>query len=237
MSKSQYESVSIQSRGEPSDLKFLPRKTRSPLPLATPEPKLPTFVTFDEDAYTSEEALDQRTVNMMVNRPPSRPLKSFSRASTSPILSDTSQSPPISRKMSSSVKIRLAHSLKVDSDLLKLHRKSLSQDDVSQLLVVRERRISKERRCSDSELTQNDPEEHIVTSERDSQSSTGACGLGSEPSGSSSTHGDTSPTHGEGVTDESPVTLRRRMYGRGVLSAGSVDVLATRLREKKMEMR
>ena len=204
---------SSQSKGE------LKRKTRSPLPLSTPEPKLPTFTTFDEDADSTKD-LNQQAVNLIVNRPPTRPLRSFSRASTSPALSDSSQSPPTSRKVG--IRQYSVQTLNVDSDLLKSHRKSMSQGDVSHL-VGRERRPSRERCSSDSELKQNDSQEHLTTLDGGSQSSTGACGLGSDPS-------DTSSTHGEVIAEDSPTAMKRRMF-KGFMSVGSIEVLTTRLRE------
>ena len=208
-----YDLPSSQSKGE------LKRKTRSPLPQSTTELKLPTFVTFDEDADTAED-LNQQAVNMIVNRPPTRPLKSFSRASTSPALSDSSQSPPVSRKVH--LRQYTVQTLNVDSDLLKSYRKSMSQDDVSHL-VVRERRLSKERCSSDSELKQNDSQEHLTTLDGDSQSSTGAIGLGSDLSDSSS-------TPGEVIAEDTTIAMKRRKF-KGIMSAGSIDVVATRLRE------
>ncbi len=217
-----YDSV---SKGNSPESRYSRTKTQSPLPIATPEQKLPSFGTFDEDDYPSQD-VDIKRINKMINRPPSNPMRHFGRASTSPVLLHKDhnrvtrkESPPISLSIGKAFpRSNLAQTLTVAT---LSRKKSLSEQDVSQL-VEKERRTSKGGYSSDSEVKTKNPEPHNDGSS-DLQSSTGACGLGSDPSSS----------EGGGVSDKSAV-LRQGRLANGMLSAESVDVIETRLRERRL---
>jgi len=143
------------------------------------------------------------------------------------------------------IRIRFKSSLlqatKPGNELQLSRRKSLSQDNINHF-VEKQRRISKERHCSDSDLN---PEPQTQQSETDSStcaiihsdsdiidnsgsvSSTGACGIGSDTSNSQS-----SP---KAVIRHTPAAQKRKMFEKQpTLSAASMDVLETRRRERKM---
>ncbi len=217
------------SKGNSPEFRYIQsRKTQSPLPMATPEQKLPSFGTFDEDDDPSQD-VDIKRVNKWINRPPSNPMRYFGRASTSPVLLHKDHN-PIKRKESAPIALfrgtavprsNLAQTLTVAT---LSRKKSLSEQDVSQLVEKeKERRTSKGGYSSDSEVKKNNPEP-LNDDSSDLQSSTGACGLGS----------DLSSSDGGCVSDKSAVLRRARLANGMLLSAESVDVIETRLRERRL---
>ena len=192
------------------------RKTQSPLPTITREFKLPTFSTFDEDDDPLDgNEIDLKRFNKLVNKPPNNPIKPFSHASTSPVLSrKDSASIVLTRKSRAVPWSGLSQTLTVDS---LSRKKSLSDQDISQK-EEKERQISRGTGySSDSELIPSNSE---AQDSSDLQSSTGACGLGSDVSSSHSSE-DKSPTAPTG----------QGQHPKGMLlSAQSVDVIETRLR-------
>ncbi len=214
------------------ELRFTQKKTRSPLPTITHEPKLPTFSTFDKDDDPLEgNKIDLKRFNNLVNRPPNNPFKNFSRASTSPVLSEKHYIPsprkgsaPIvfNQKSKAVPRSSLVQTLTVDT---LSRRKSLSEQDISQLVEKeenKERRTSRGGYSSDSELRPSNSE---ARHDSDLQSSTGACGLGSDMSSGSIS------------SEEKNLSVRKGKLTKSMLlSAQSVDVIETRLRERGLKL-
>lgn len=197
----------------PKNSRYHPRKTQSPLPPATPKQKLPSFGTFDkdDDFLIEEEDIDLKHINRLVNRPPSNPMRVFVKASTSPNLSEKRDDP------SASIVLRgiSKSNLQTLSVVTMSRKKSLSDQDISQL-VEKERRLSKGRFSSDSQLE--------TMEKSKSPSSTGAIGPGSDISSNqdSSEHG---------------LVFSQKVRLSSMLSAGSMDVLETRRRERGLGLR
>ena len=219
-------------------LKRLRQKSVSPLPLPTQNLNLPMFKPFYQEPSTTDKQL-------LVGRP-KHPLKIFSRARTSPfdLLSSSDSVSPISNRKGSSpvtfdttkVKLRPNNAMLVNSDkrLSRMtHRDSLSHDDISQLCeeeTTAPRIELPTRSLSSGHLVKAGS--HSDKSRSDSQSSTGACGLGSDLSEEEDSLGkDSDVSHPEPDLRERSKELS--FEGKGILSSKSVDVLESRLREKR----